>query len=119
MGELIIKEAYGWQYKISSSAVYEDIYSCKTRYCYYCGIGLNKIYSYIIDCLKEAELLIENYEQMCCYCNVLSKVGLIDLRNFLGRVNYIIETDLLVLIFNYTAYTIEFRIHNFRELVFK
>ena len=41
--------------------------------CEVCGSCLNQCYNYIIDCLKEAELLPENFKRMCCTCYTIKE----------------------------------------------
>jgi len=41
--------------------------------CEVCGSLLNTIYTYIIDCLEEADLLPENFKRLCCMCYLIKE----------------------------------------------
>ena len=57
-----------------------SIFAKKELKCSYCDtIPLDRIYAYIIENLREADLLPEDYKPICCYCYVLEKFGLLDL----------------------------------------
>lgn len=47
----------------------------KDRICK-CGSYLSYSYIYIIESLKETELLPESYNMMCCFCHILACIGL-------------------------------------------
>ena len=84
--------------------------------CGYCKIiNLDRVYSYIIDMLKEADLLDEDYKEICCYCDLLRKFGLEDLRNHLNNITYIESTDILFLNFNKQQSFFPVRIHNYSK----
>lgn len=46
---------------------------CST--CEKCGLPLDDQYVKIINSLREKNLLDDNYEQLCCICHSLMKVG--------------------------------------------
>lgn len=41
--------------------------------CEICGSYLNKVYIYIINCLKDAGLLPENFMKLCCFCYIIKE----------------------------------------------
>ena len=58
---------------------------------------VDRRYSYIIDSLKEAGYLDEDYKEICCYCKVLEKFGLLDIREDLHGFCYQEDSDVLLL----------------------
>ena len=71
------------------------------RLCPYCrSTYLDSVYCYIIDNLKEAGLLHEDFEEICCCCLILQHFGLMDLRDKLIGFVYSEKLDYLLIEFN-------------------
>lgn len=73
-----------------------EFWDIERKGCHYCRVYIDKAYSYIIDCLKEANLLDKNYKQVCCYCKVLENFGLLDLHKNMSTFTYNKENDILI-----------------------
>ena len=68
--------------------------------CDYCRVtALDRVYVYIINSLKEAGLLDENYKLICCFCAVLKEFGLLDIKDRLNRIIYDDILDTLIIRF--------------------
>ena len=101
-----------------------EIWDRSLQQCEHCGMNLQKPYSYIIDCLDEAGLLPEDYKQICCYCYVLQKFGLLELNHDLISLIYIESLDILKIYFSFEiedgVYDSKdkfcFRIHDYSKL---
>ncbi len=110
---LIVKQGL-WCYSFHTDldtfhSFYEKI---KTESCSYCHMNLDYIYSYIIGSLREAGLLSEKYIPACCYCQTLVKLGLTELINHCGGINYYQKDDILCLHFVIEGNNIYFSIHD-------
>lgn len=71
-----------------------------SRICPYCKkTPLNSAYCHIIDNLKDAGLLDENYKEICCLCLVLKRFGLEYLRHRLTGFLYSKDSDDLLIQF--------------------
>ncbi len=88
-----------WCYNFFTSKSDPDIWNTPQRNCSCCNIHLTVVYSYIIDNLKEAKLLPEDYKEICCYCHTLQKFGLIGLKDYSSAISYSISTDILTISF--------------------
>ena len=85
-----------WSYEFDTDD-YEMLVQ-DTRRCSYCeDVWFDTVYCYIIDCLKEAGLLHEDFEEICCCCLVLKRFGLMDLRRKLIGFTYIEKEDYLLI----------------------
>ncbi len=49
-------------------SLHDDRHKVKILICEDCGDELNSGYCYIINTLKDNNLLPKNYETLCCYC---------------------------------------------------
>lgn len=78
-----------------------EIHSISPQHCEYCGFAINRGYSFIIDNLKEAGLLVEDYKKICCYCYLLMDYGLMDIRKYLQGVHYNKVSDILHIDFSF------------------
>lgn len=116
MIEIEIKKNKFWQYYFKTSNVDNEIYNTKEEQCYYCNLYLNKIYFYILNCLREAGLLPKDYKPLCCYCKVLIEFDLLYLRQSLSMVHYITELDIFVLSFIFGAKELNVNIHDFKKI---
>ncbi len=94
----IEKEDY-WCYQFFTYRSDSDIWRSAQKYCSYCGREIVKIYSYIIDNLREANLLPEDYKLICCYCQTLQKCGLMELNKHLNMIDYNTSKDILIISF--------------------
>ena len=92
-----------WCYNFFTSKSDPDIWNAPQRNCSCCNVHLSVVYSYIIDNLKEAKLLPEDYKEICCYCHTLQKFGLIGLKDYLSAIIYSISTDILTISFFTTS----------------
>ena len=125
MAGINIRQDDQWNFNFDSP--YTGYWLLPRHHCHYCGIGINRTYSYIIDSLKEAGYLDEDYKEICCYCKVLEKFGLLHVRDDLQRLFYIKEKDIMVVYFsfdnmynseskNYVVRTdYDVRIHNYSK----
>jgi len=84
-----------------NNADFYDINHLEREQCYHCGHYLDKVYSYIINCLKEANFLDKNYKEVCCQCKVLENFGLLDLNSNMSHFLYNIENDILIIEFSF------------------
>ena len=98
MSKINIEVKNGWNYCFSTSD-YENFVR-RNKPCPICGsTTLSGIYCYIIDSLKEAGLLHEDFEETCCCCLVLKKFGLTELRDRLKGFYHHTTGDCLVIRF--------------------
>ncbi len=104
-----------WCYNFFTSKSDPDIWNTPQRNCSYCNLHLTVVYSYIINRLKEANLLSKDYKQICCYCQTLEKFGLMGLRDYSSAISYSILTDILTLSF----FTTSSRVDGIRERIKK
>ena len=111
---------HAWWFKFLSDD--EEAYNYHAKQCSYCIMWLDPVYCYIIDMLKEANLLDGNYKEICCSCVVLRYFGLLDRTDDLKDFEYDkINDSLLIELF--TKYrdsngriTIQIRIHDFSKI---
>lgn len=104
MGKLNIELQDEWSFKFTVEEGYDKIIINTTKqiFCGYCHrTPLDKTYLYIINQLKKAGYLYESYEPICCYCKVLTKFGLMDLRGNLSNFFYSEFDDILLIKFSY------------------
>lgn len=107
MSKIDIQKIDHWLYNFFTDRIDEEIYNTGKELCYYCGeAGIDKIYSYIINCLKEAKLLSQDYKVICCYCKILQKFGLIELSKNLTGFFYHRYIDVLSVNFGFNKNTI-------------
>ena len=95
MAGINIRQDDQWNFNFDSP--YTGYWLLPRHHCHYCGIGINRTYSYIIDSLKEAGYLDEDYKEICCYCKVLEKFGLLDFKKDLNGFCYKEDLDILLL----------------------
>lgn len=119
MEKISIYLSNNWNYDFHTDS--KEIKESEPKVCYYCGIYLDKTYSYIIDQLKKGNLLDKKYKLICCYCKVLEKFGLLDLRNKLDRIFYSEAYDILNLEFVLKRYMeklgiLYIRIHDYSKI---
>ncbi len=88
-----------WCYNFYLDKADPDIWKSAQKCCNYCGGEINKVYSYIINNLREANLLVEDYKLICCYCQVLQKFGLLELKEYLSMITYSEPKDILAISF--------------------
>jgi len=114
-----------WNYKFKLD-VWEDkeVFTGRPLICHCCENVLSLIYSYIINSLKEASLLAEGYEPVCCYCIVLEKYGLLELKDALCGFYYYFKEDVLRIEFSHVVcdnigegrVVYDVRIHNWSKV---
>ena len=110
---LKISLEYGWWFKFYSDR--EEVYAYSVKRCPHCrAMFLDPVYCYIIDMLKEANLLDENFEEICCTCAVLRYFGLLDKVSELTEFQYDKEEDILFILFGEKITQI--RIHDFSKI---
>lgn len=97
MGEIGINVRYHWSFNFDWGD--RGVIRRSFQHCYYCLNPLDKVYSYIINTLKDGGLLDKDYRQICCYCKVLKKFGLIDIRKYLSSFYYDEPNDILIITF--------------------
>jgi len=122
MHDIGIGSADYWIFNFSTCDV--EIQDTKQQYCSYCDTRVHRAYSFIIESLKEAKLLPDDYKQMCCYCAVLQEFGLMDLRKDLCNFFYDNNIDILKIYFAFEANKNEidwdnrycFTIHDFSKV---
>jgi len=101
MGKIDIEVYDEWNFKFTGEKHGKSVNSIEYQVCGYCKFTpLDKTYLYIINSLKEAGLLNESYKPICCYCKVLNRFGLSDLRNELNNLSYYILDDILCIRFS-------------------
>lgn len=121
MSLIRIKKEDNWCYRFDSNAPFYTL-NTRTARCSYCGLYLDFVYISIIDDLKEAKLLPEDYKLICCYCDVLVKFGLIELRKDLTSFFYDHKDDILGISFIFssgfnTRHRVYFYIHDFKKVM--
>lgn len=94
-----------------------DFWEIEHKRCHYCKVYIDRAYSYIIECLKEANLLDENYEQVCCYCKVLKEYGLLDLYKDMSTFLYDKENDVLIIEFSFRERINSIRLENSKSII--
>lgn len=94
MAGINIRQDDQWNFNFESP--YTGYWILPRHHCHYCGIGVDRTYSYIIDSLKEAGYLDEDYKEICCYCKVLEKFGLLDFKKDLNGFCYKEDLDILL-----------------------
>lgn len=105
MGEISIRQDSYWNFRFKTNYDREllwDISNVEVHYCDYCKcVRLDKAYIYIINSLKEAGLLDNNYRLICCYCKILKEFGLLHIRKDLQLLRYIKEEDIMFICFSF------------------
>ena len=99
--EITIKEQDQWNFNFYCDD--NVIWNRPSQNCDYCCCALQKGYSFIIECLKEAGLLPDDYIPICCYCYVLQRTGLLHLRKDLVGFLYKTELDILRISFDFDS----------------
>lgn len=103
MGEIEINLQDQWNFEFST---FDGEVLCTERgNCYYCNCYLHSAYTYIIERLKEADLLDKDYKLICCYCKILENFGLLDLRDNVSGFRYDSDTDILSITFSFLEIT--------------
>jgi len=94
MEKLNITSRDHWSYDFGLT-IWKDMPVVDKRcpYCY--EVSLDPIYTYIITQLKKAGLLDKTYKEICCYCAVLQKMGMIQHVHDVEGIYYGEETDIL------------------------
>lgn len=103
--DIRLHNEWNFNFDILDQDLDQDFWDVERKQCCYCKVHVDKAYSYIIDCLKKANLLDENYKQICCYCKVLEIFGLLDLYKNMGTLIYDEEDDILILEFVFSELT--------------
>lgn len=121
MREIFIDVEDYWNFKFDSAYCLNDAINCtEVHKCHYCNcVALDKIYIYIINCLKEAGLLNKDYKSICCYCDVLKEFGLLHIRKHLQGLYYYDDMDVLIVHFcfdNMALYRYDVRIYDYKKL---
>ncbi len=84
-------EVYTFNYNENEEKGYSVIVENCGRECLRCEICNELVecgYCYIIRTLSKHNLLPQNHKIICCFCDVLQKYGLIDLRENLYKISY-------------------------------
>ena len=119
MTKIDIVKYDGWCYDFYMDGNDASVWNTPRKNCSYCKMVLNKAYCYIIENLREAGLLPDDYKLICCYCKILLKVGLIGLKNSVNNFAYHQTTDELEINFNFgnksKTEIITFTIHDFHK----
>ncbi len=137
LNSIEIYRLYGFifEFDFSLSGGIGDLFSLlskKDRQCVYCKSILDEGYIFIINKLKEADLLDKKFKLVCCFCNFLQKFGIpVHWRNKLLKWKYNDKDDIFTLTFitigigkNHDSYipfishqkTIEIRIHEWKKV---
>ena len=96
MGEITIKRMGLWCYDFDAFSDDIPIVPWKERErCYYCDTILHYIYGYIITSLRKAGLLSSAHTSLCCYCDTLLKLGLMELIDHCNTISYSPTEDIL------------------------
>jgi len=121
MTKITIEKSDQWMYNFYVDENDREIWDSPEKFCDYCQMDLNNVYSYIINCLKEAKLLPEDYKLICCYCEVLKEFGLLGLEKGLNQLFYNEKNDVFIISFSFkdndsNEEIVHFHIHDFSKL---
>ena len=124
MEKIRIRIKNRWNYSFDTDNVEALIHS--GRRCPSCEeTWLDPVYCHIVDSLKEAGLLHEDFKEMCCCCLVLKHFGMMDLRKKLLNFHYVREDDYLLADFcsrtkssdiKRLSYMFQIRIHDWSKI---
>jgi len=116
MGTIYIDRSSYWNFHFKED---DEIKHYQSHHiCGYCSATVDPTYCYIIDCLKEAGLIPQDYKYMCCYCRVLKEIGILEWRCNLNRFIYNPLDDVLTMLFSKRNEdsVLYFKIHEFSKL---
>ncbi len=119
MTKITIHKADNWLFDFQIDRRDTEITSTPRESCEYCHcVTLDKVYVYIINCLREAGLLPEDYKLICCYCKVLIEFGLRDLQSHLNSIQYFASINVLRIKFNFFGTeSFTFDVYDFKKLI--
>ncbi len=94
------------------------------RRCFYCPRLLELGYIFIIQSLKNSGLLDKEFKMVCCFCNIMDKLGLLHLSEQYNSWQYKEGMDILTLRFSirgvFNGYLqsehVDFRIHEWEKI---
>ena len=66
--DISLHDKWNFNFDILDKDLDHDLWDIERKQCCYCEVHVDKAYSYIIDCLKEAGLLPDDYKKLCCFC---------------------------------------------------
>lgn len=91
----------GWNYNFTVEDWGDkEVFTTKDLYCHCCNAELDTVYSFIINSLKGAGLLHESYKPVCCYCVILKRYGLLEIKHMLDGIYHYEGVDVLKIAFS-------------------